>query len=61
MKIRSGTIKIDGLREPEHAVTAAKAGVDMIGFIFAPTHAGNCARCLVERLADLFFPDGDLD
>lgn len=31
-----GLVKIDGLREPEHAVAAVLAGADMIGFIFAP-------------------------
>ena len=29
-------VKIDGLREPEHAAAAAAAGTDLIGFIFAP-------------------------
>lgn len=33
---RCGIVKVDGLREPEHAVAAAQAGADLIGFIFAP-------------------------
>jgi phosphoribosylanthranilate isomerase len=33
---RGAVIKIDGLREPEHAAAAAAAGADLIGFIFAP-------------------------
>lgn len=31
-----GLVKIDGLREPEHAVAAVRAGADLLGFIFAP-------------------------
>jgi phosphoribosylanthranilate isomerase len=33
---RGGVVKIDGLREPEHAFAAAEAGADILGFIFAP-------------------------
>ena len=31
------SVKICGLREPEHAVAAVAAGADLLGFIFAPT------------------------
>ncbi len=33
---RKHVVKIDGLREPQHAAAAATAGADLIGFIFAP-------------------------
>ena len=31
-----GLVKIDGLREPQHAAAAAASGADLLGFIFAP-------------------------
>ncbi len=33
---RGGLVKICGLRDPAHAVAAAEAGADLLGFIFAP-------------------------
>lgn len=33
---RGDVVKVCGIREPEHAVAAAEAGADVLGFIFAP-------------------------
>lgn len=45
-----GLVKICGIREPEHAVAAAEAGADLIGFIFAPARrqvtAERAAACI---------------
>jgi phosphoribosylanthranilate isomerase len=45
------TVKICGLREPDHAVAAVHAGADYVGFVFAPARrqidaetAGRCIR-----------------
>lgn len=48
---RGQIVKIDGLREPEHAAIAADAGADLVGFIFAPTRrqvSHEVARACVE-------------
>lgn len=34
--VRTGLVKICGLREPAHAVSAVAAGADLLGFVFAP-------------------------
>jgi phosphoribosylanthranilate isomerase len=53
---RGSVIKICGLREPSHAVTAAAAGADLIGFIFAPARrqvSASVARaCIAAARAD---------
>jgi phosphoribosylanthranilate isomerase len=45
-----GLVKICGLREPDHAATAAAAGADLLGFVFARTRRQitpeQAARCI---------------
>jgi len=48
---RGELVKVCGLREPEHAAAAVKAGADLIGFIFAPARrqvSAAVARSCVE-------------
>jgi phosphoribosylanthranilate isomerase len=53
--LRGSFVKIDGLREPEHAVAAIGAGADAIGFIFAPARrqvtSETAAACLAAARA----------
>ena len=49
--LRGFFVKIDGLREPEHAVAAIGAGADAIGFIFAPARRRVTSETAVACLA----------
>ena len=46
-----GWVKIDGLRQSEHAVAAATAGADLIGFIFASARRQVTAELAAEAIA----------
>jgi phosphoribosylanthranilate isomerase len=51
IEVRPGTVKICGIREPDHAIAAAEAGADMIGYNFASTRryvAPEIARSAIE-------------
>lgn len=48
---RGNVVKVCGIREPEHAVAAAEAGADVLGFIFAPARrqvTAEVARACIE-------------
>lgn len=45
-------VKICGVREVEHAVAAAEAGADMLGFIFYPPVRRYVEPALAKKLAD---------
>jgi phosphoribosylanthranilate isomerase len=44
-------VKICGLREPEHAAAAARAGADLLGFIFAPARRQVTAEAAGRAIA----------
>jgi phosphoribosylanthranilate isomerase len=48
---RGNVVKVCGIREPEHAVAAAEAGADVLGFIFAPARrqvTADVARACIQ-------------
>lgn len=48
---RQRLVKVCGLREPEHAVAAARAGADFLSFIFAPARrqvSADVARAAID-------------
>lgn len=57
---RGNVVKVCGIREPEHAVAAAEAGADVLGFIFAlarrqvtPEIARACIRAARQAKPDV--------